>query len=334
MSVVQAEVVTMGECLVSLIARDRGPLAESETFRRTVAGAEANVAVGLARLGHSVAYVGRVGADAFGAVIRRRLRGEGVDVDHLTTDPSGPTGLMVRELRDLGPMEVIYHRGGSAGSRLDPSDVDAARGLVEGARWLHLTGITPALSASAAAAVVRAKELARSAGVAVSLDLNIRRRLWSEADAAVALRGLLDGCDLVLGGLDEVALVGGLAGSLEEGGRADPEAAAGALLAAGAGRVIVKLGADGALLRDADGTTLRSPALAVTGVVDPVGAGDASTAGYLALTLEEAPADVALRAANACGALAVSTVGDLTGLPDRPTLDALLSDAGGPDTIR
>jgi len=328
------EVVTLGECLISLIARERGPLAGSSTFLRTVAGAEANVAVGLARLGHSVTYVGRVGADAFGTVVRRQLRGEGVDVAHLTTDPSGPTGLMVRELRDLGPMEVIYHRAGSAASHLEPADVDAARDRIEAARWLHLTGITPALSPSAAAAVVRARELARGAGASVSLDLNIRRRLWSEADAAVALRDLAEGCDLVLGGLDEVALVGGIAGSLEEASGSDPEAAADALLAAGAGRVIVTLGADGALLRDAGDVTQRSPAFRVPGVVDPVGAGDAFTAVYLALTLEGAPVEVALRAANACGALAVVTVGDLAGLPDRAALDALLSDAGGPDTLR
>ncbi|MET0773298.1 MAG: sugar kinase [Candidatus Limnocylindrales bacterium] len=329
-----AEVVTLGECLVSLIARVRGPLAESETFVRTVAGAEANVAVGLARLGHRVAYVGRVGADAFGTVVRRRLRGEGVDVRYLATDASGPTGLMVRELRDLGSMEVIYHRGGSAGSRLDPGDIDAARATIEGARWLHLTGITPALSAGAAAAVVRAKELARGAGVGVSLDLNIRRRLWSEAEAAVALRGLIDGTDLVLGGLDEVALVGGLASTLEAGGRCDPVEAADALVAAGTRRVVVKLGADGALLRDDGGMSLASPGLAVPSVVDPVGAGDAFTAGYLALTLEGAAAELALGAGNACGALAVSTLGDQAGLPDRSTLDALLAGPGGPDTIR
>ena len=122
----------------------------------------------------------------------------------------------------------------SAGSRLGPDDIDAAHTVIEGARWLHLTGITPALSPGAAAAVVRAKELARGAGVTVSLDLNIRRRLWSEADAATALRGLADGTDLVLGGLDEVALVGGLASTLEDGGRCDPVEAAEALLAAGA----------------------------------------------------------------------------------------------------
>lgn len=329
-----AEVVTLGECLVSLIARERGPLAESGTFLRTVAGAEANVAVGLARLGHRVAYLGRVGSDAFGTVIRRCLRGEGVDVAHLATDPTGPTGLMVRELRDLGPMEVIYHRAGSAGSHLEPDDVAAAGEVIEAARWLHLTGITAALSPSAAAAAVSARELARAAGVTVSLDLNIRRRLWTEADAAVALRALATGCDVVLGGLDEVALVGGMADTLEAGARCDPAAAAATLLALGVPRVVVKLGADGALLSDVDGSSMRSPAVPVPHVVDPVGAGDAFTAGYIALTLEDATPDTAVRAANACGALAVSTVGDLTGLPERPTLDALMDGAGGPDTLR
>lgn len=327
-------VVTVGECLISLIAQERGPLAESATFLRTVAGAEANVAVGLARLGIPVAYVGRVGADSFGEVIRRRLRGEGVDVSHLRTDAGGPTGLMVRELRDLGPMEVIYHRAGSAGSRLEPADIDAATPLLTGASWLHLTGITPALSPSAALALVRAQELARGAGVPVSLDLNIRRRLWSEAAAAAHLRGLLDGCDVVLGGLDEVALVAGLATTLEEGASCDPVAAAEALLEGGARRVIVKLGAQGALLWDIDGGAIRSPAIPVVHVVDPVGAGDAFTAGYLALSLRGAPVERALAAANACGALAVSTVGDLTGLPDRATLDALLAGGAGPDTLR
>jgi 2-dehydro-3-deoxygluconokinase len=329
-----AEVVTLGECLVSLIAQERGPLAESATFLRTVTGAEANVAVGLSRLGHSVGYIGRVGADAFGTAIIRRLRGEGVDVSHLTVDGAGPTGVMVRELRDLGPMEVIYHRTRSAGSRLDPSDVDAAADLIAGARWLHLTGITLALSASATAAVERALGAARAAGATVSLDLNIRRRLWSETEAAAMLRALSGRCDVVLGGLDEVALVAGVAPTLGDAARADPTGAASALLAAGASRVVVKLGAQGALERTADGTTVTAPALAVPRVVDPVGAGDSFVAGWLALTLEGASPSMALRAGNVCGALVVSTVGDLTGAPDRPTLEALMRDVGGPDTLR
>ncbi len=328
------EVVTLGECLISFIATTRGPMTDAETFQRTVTGAEANVAVGLARLGRSVAYLGRIGDDPFGSTVRRRLRGEGVDVSRLVTDGAGPTGVMFRELRDLVPMDVIYHRAGSAASRLGPLDIDGAADLIQGARWLHITGITPALSASAAMAVERAIELAHDGGATVSLDLNIRRRLWPEAEAARVLRALARRCHVVLGGLDEVALVGGLADTLEASGHMAPERAAGSLLGDATDRVVVKLGADGALERRRDGSTTRADGRAVPRVIDPVGAGDAFTAGYIALSLEGAPAASTLRAGNACGAVAVVSVGDLAGLPTRTELGTLLGDPGGPDTTR
>jgi 2-dehydro-3-deoxygluconokinase len=334
-----AELVTLGECLISLVARDRGPLAESDSFLRTVAGAEANVAVGVSRLGHAVTYLGRVGDDAFGTVIRRKLRGEGVDVRWLASDAGAPTGVMVRELRDLGPMEVIYHRAGSAASRVTADEVRAAAGggAFDGARWLHLTGITPAISASAAAAVDTAIDEARARGLTISLDLNIRRRLWSEEAARVALSALSARCDVVLGGLDEVAVVAGLAPTLEAGGAVEPIAAADALLASGPSRVVVKLGAQGASERRRQGAErigASAPALPVR-VVDPVGAGDAFSAAWIVAVLEGASPEAALRAGNAAGAAVVSTVGDLTGMPTRKELDAILrSGEGGPDTIR
>ena len=154
-----AEVVTLGECLISLIATAPGPLAEATAFERHVAGAEANVAVGLARLGRSVAYIGRVGGDGFGTAIVRKLRGEGVDVRHLAVDDGAATGLMLRERRALGAAQVVYARTGSAGSRLSVVDVDRAAtdGVFAGARWLHVTGITPALSPTAHDAVRQAR---------------------------------------------------------------------------------------------------------------------------------------------------------------------------------
>ena len=139
---------------------------------------------------------------------------------------------------------------------------------------------------------------------------------------------------MVLGGLDEVAVVGGLATSLEAGGRMDSEQAADALLGDATDRVVVKLGAEGALQRRSDGSTIRAAAFPVAQVADPVGAGDAFSAGYIALTLEGADAHMALRAGNACGAAVVASVGDLAGLPTRTELDALLAGPGGPDTIR
>ncbi len=186
------DVVTIGECLVAFVASTPGPMADVPSFDRFVAGAEANVAVGLARLGHSVGFVGRVGQDGFGDAIVRRLRGEKVDVRALAVDPAAPTGLMFRERGVIGGAKVVYARRGSAGSRLDPTDVDRAvsDGLFDGARWLHLTGITPALSERCRAATDRAVEIARAAGLTVSLDLNLRRRLWSEETAAPVLRAL------------------------------------------------------------------------------------------------------------------------------------------------
>ena len=323
------EVVTLGECLASFVAADAGPLAEARGFTRHIAGAEANVAVGLARLGHAVAYIGRVGGDGFGTAILRALRGEGIDVRHLTIDDSARTGVMFRERRVLGAMDVVYHRAGSAGSRLTPEDVVRAvdDGVFEGIRWLHLTGITPALSDSARAATTRALEEGRRTGATVSLDVNLRRRLWSDEQAAPVLRDLASRVDVVFGSTDELALVAGAdLGS-------DTEQLVAAVAATGPRTVVVKLGRDGALGRDGE-TSKAEPGIAVADVVDPVGAGDAFCAGFIAGRLDGVDLTTALRMGNACGALAVAASGDQSGLPDRGELARLLAGTGGPDTLR
>jgi len=328
-----AEVVTLGECLIAFVANEPGPLADAARFDRFVAGAEANLAVGLVRLGHSVEFVGRVGADGFGEAIRRRLRGEGVGTGGLLTDADAPTGLMFRERRHIGPAQVVYTRRGSAGSRLSVEDVNRAAdaGLFNGTRWLHLTGITPALSETARAATFRAAELARSAGLTISLDLNLRRRLWSDEAAAPVLRRLTEGADVVLGGVDELAVVAAQ--------RPDVELAdlARAVLALGPSIVVAKLGADGALLVGAEtsGAPIARPAILLPVVVDPVGAGDAFCAGFIAARLEGLPLERALDYANASGAASAASLGDQTGLPDQDELASLLAmRAGSPDTIR
>jgi 2-dehydro-3-deoxygluconokinase len=323
-----AEVVTLGECLIALIATAPGPLAEAAAFERHVAGAEANVAVGLARLGHSVAYIGRVGEDGFGTAIVRRLRGEGVDVGHLVADAEAATGLMLRERRVLGAAQVVYARTGSAGSRVSVVDVDhaATDGVFAGARWLHITGITPALSATAHDATRQAVELAHSAGLMVSFDVNLRRRLWSDADAAPIVRRFAEHADVVLGSPDELAVVTGST-------TADAAALARAVIDLGPSIAVVKLGAEGALGLERGGEPVSCPALPVPGALDPVGAGDGFCAGFIAARLDGADLATALRSGNACGAAVVAAVGDLAGLPDAAELARLLADAG-PDTIR
>jgi 2-dehydro-3-deoxygluconokinase len=328
------EVVTLGECLVAFVATSPGPLAEATAFERFVAGAEANVAVGLARLGHSVAFIGRVGADGFGEAIARRLRGEGVDIADLAVDPDAPTGLMFRERRVLGPAQVVYARRGSAGSRLTPAEVERAMARHrDPARWLHLTGISPALSTDAQAATERAIESATAAGLTISLDLNLRRRLWSDDAAAPVLRALAVNVDVLLGSPDELAVL------THRTADHDPVELARAALELGPAVAVVKLGAAGALAVDrvAPDDAVVRPALPLPLVVDPVGAGDAFCAGFIAARLDGADLATALDMGNACGAAAASAIGDQTGLPDRAELAAILraaADAGSPDTIR
>jgi 2-dehydro-3-deoxygluconokinase len=113
----ETEVVTLGECLASFVAADAGPLAEARRFTRHIAGAEATSPSGSPVWDTPSRISGGVGGDGFGTAILRALRGEGVDVRHLTIDDSARTGVMFRERRVLGAMDVVYHRAGSAGSR-------------------------------------------------------------------------------------------------------------------------------------------------------------------------------------------------------------------------
>lgn len=301
------EVVTIGEVLVALVAADTGPLREATNFRRHIVGAESNLAVGLSRLGHRTAYVGRVGADAFGAAIVNRLRGEGVDVAHLAEQPDAWTGLLFRERRGIGPSEVFYQRSGSAGSQLHADDVIRAKDHIAQASWLHISGITPALSPSAANAVDTALDIASDFGVKIACDLNYRRKLWEPQVASPVLRRLVERSDLVFGGDDEVQLVAGVADS-DQGARA--------LLDLGPSTVVVKQGGDGATSYTAAGS-VHGAALEVERPVDLVGAGDAFAAGYLAGLLESLPIVDCLELGNICGAFAVASEGDITGLPSR-----------------
>jgi 2-dehydro-3-deoxygluconokinase len=301
--------VTLGETMGLIAVDGIGPLEYARTGALGIGGAESNVAIGVTRLGGTATWCGRIGADATGDLIERRLRAEGVHTVAVR-DP-GFTGLMVRHRRAGTAVHVDYHRAGSAGSRLSPADLPDA--TLAAASILHVTGITPALSATAREAVRHAVRRARDAGVTVSFDVNHRTKLWTAAAAAPVLRDLAEQADIVFAGPDEARLVLGDAG--------DPADLARALAALGPTEVIVKDGARGctALI---DGVRYDVPALPVT-VVDPVGAGDAFVAGYLADRLAGAAPAARLHTAIATGAYAVTVPGDCEGLPRRADLAAL-----------
>ena len=178
-----SELLTFGEGMGLISTRAVGTLDLARDTVIGIGGAESNVAIGVARLGHQVTWVGRLGRDAVGDLIRRRLRAESIDTLAIPDDSF--TGLMVRHSRTSTVTLVDYHRHGSAGSHLCPDDIPA--GLIQQATVLHVTGITPAISASAAAAVTHAVRVARDAGVTVSIDVNYRSKLWSPSAARTAL---------------------------------------------------------------------------------------------------------------------------------------------------
>jgi 2-dehydro-3-deoxygluconokinase len=313
------EVVTLGEPLAAFLAVEPVALSDAGSYRFYVAGAESNVAIGLARLGHAVAFVGRVGEDGLGTAIVRRLRGEGVEVTGVTVEVDAPTGVMIREHRAFGPSEVTYRRADSAGARLAADDLVRSGGL-RGASWVHLTGITPALSGSARGAVDSAIDQARQAGATVSFDVNLRRRLWSTEVAASVLGAVARRADVVLGSPDELELVAG-----------GPEGPA-RLLDDGVALVVTKAGAAGARSIDNAGRAIIVNAFPVQTTVDPVGAGDAFCAGFIAARLRGHENELALTWGAACGAAVAAVAGDIDGLPTSDELNRILE--RGQDTIR
>ncbi|MEO3779383.1 sugar kinase [Micromonospora sp. B11E3] len=313
------DLLTFGEALVSL--RAAGPLAAGGPLTMHLAGAESNVAIAAARLGHRAAWAGRVSDDELGGFLLRQLRAEGVAVEHVTRDPGRPAGLMFLERRTADLTRVTYQRAGSAGSALGVDDLRPA--LAAGARVLHLTGITPALSDRARAAAAWAAEAASRAGALVCLDVNHRARLWSRDAARAALTPLAGHASVVVASADELDLVG-------EPGAGEETLVAG-LLDRGVSTVLVKLGADGARAYTRDGVR-HAAALPVT-AVDTVGAGDAFTAGYLSGHLDGLDLAGRLRRAVTLGAFAVAGHGDWEALPRRDEL-SLLDDLQPGSTLR
>ena len=308
-------VVTFGETMALLRPETTGSLADADRLHVGIGGAESNVAVGIARLGSEVTWLGRIGADGFGERIERQLRAEGVAVIAVV-DEDAPTGLMVKERTATGAARpVLYYRTGSAGSRLSTGDLPQLG--ITSATLLHVTGITPALSETARDAVLTAIGDASAAGVPVSFDVNHRPALWRGRDPVETYRQLAAGADIVFAGLDEAQL-------LVEA-ELDAAAAADAIAALGPTQVIVKLGADGCLAL-IDGVRYEVPAVAVT-VVDTVGAGDAFVAGYLAELLAGLPAEARLATAVRTGAFACTSPGDWEGFPRRDQLGLFDSSA-------
>lgn len=309
----ETQVLTFGETMGSI--RAAGLLRHGGAMSMSLGGAESNVAIGLARLGHSARWVGRLGDDEVGRFALRTLRAEGVLTDAVVHDSGKPTGLMLLEKRIADVSRAAYYRSGSAGSALNFEDLSTA--LAAGAAVLHLTGITPALSETAAEATVRAAKDARERGITVSFDVNYRAKLWDRSRASEALTVLAGLADIIIASEDEIGLVAGASAEVPESELVEE------LHARGVRDVVVKRGGEGATAYGPEGTH-HHDALDVP-VVDTVGAGDAFTAGYLSALLDGEPMGERLLRGVTLGAFAVAGTGDWENLPDRSELSLLLA---------
>jgi 2-dehydro-3-deoxygluconokinase len=313
------DVSTVGEGLGVMTPLETGRLRDVAAFEKDVGGAELNVAVALSRLGHRSRWSGRVGDDEIGHQVVATLRGAGVDTAQVHIDPSGRTGLYLKEQRPTGRLRVHYYRDGSAATTLAPRDLDLT--LLTAARIVHLTGITACLQPYGATVVEAVLDAARQRNRLVSFDANVRHKLLGDRDARDLLRPALQGAHVLIFSEEEaVDLLGG----------ADEAALSRALAELRAARVVVVHGAWGAIAVDDKGTWRSDSYPAVP--VDVVGAGDAFVAGFLSGLLRGWSTTRALRLANACGACAVGVRGDTRSMPYED--DAVLLVEGAPDSER
>jgi 2-dehydro-3-deoxygluconokinase len=297
------DVITFGESMVLFTPTKTGPLRYVSSFEKTIGGAESNLAIALARLGHNVSWLSRLGNDEFGLYVRNFIRGEGVDTSLVTFDSHYPTAVFFKERYDACDPKVYYYRSGSAASHMDKSLLNESE--IAASKFLHITGITAAISPSCHELIDHAIKLARKHNVTVTFDPNIRLKLWSEEEARNVLMDIAGKCDIVLPGIDEGELLTG---------ESTPEGISSKIIQSGAKAVVVKLGAKGAFYQTEDNQEYVD-GYKIERVVDTVGAGDGFAAGFISGLLRGWSYKDAVALGNRVGASAVTVTGDVEGYP-------------------
>ncbi len=293
-----------GEPMGLLIAKQEGALETVKDYSLDIAGAEFNVATGIARLGHKATYLTKLGNDPFGKLIENSIRANGIDNSQVKYSDTHRTGFMLKGRVSNGDPQIFYFRSGSAASTLNESDVSE----VDFSKFsnLHITGIMAAVSESTLKAVYKLIELGRKAGLYISFDPNLRPQLWKSQEIMVkTLNDIATKVDMVLPGVGEGDI---LCGS------SDPKKINEFYLKGGASCVITKCGPKGALCSTKD-KDIKVPGFIIDKVVDTVGAGDGFAAGVLSAHMEGLSLEKAVERGCAIGAIQCTFRGDNEGLP-------------------
>ncbi|CAM4223673.1 sugar kinase [Lederbergia lenta] len=303
------DVVTFGEAMAMFMAETPGPLHEIEHFTRELAGAETNVAIGLSRLGLKAGWASKVGSDAFGQFIMKRLTEENVDLEHVYTDERFPSGFQIKSKVLTGDPEVQYFRRGSAASFMGVEDFQ--KEYFSNARHLHMTGIPLAISSHTRAFAYAALSHMKEIGRTVSFDPNLRPTLWTSKQEMIEITNkIAQKADYVLPGISEGEILTGFN---------TPQDIASFYLDKGVKLVVIKLGDKGAFYKSGIEEGVVKP-YEVKEVIDTVGAGDGFAVGLVSGLLENLSLQEAVLRGNAIGALAVQSAGDNDGYPNRQQL--------------
>ncbi|UOQ45069.1 sugar kinase [Halobacillus salinarum] len=307
------DVVTIGETMVLFSSSDQLPLEYVNQMQKQIGGAESNVAIALSRLGFKAGWISKLGDDPFGRYVRKFIRGEGVDTSAVTFTNQAPTAVYFKEKLSAEEVNVYYYRHQSAASLLHPADIN--ENYLSSAKFLHLTGITPALSDSCQETIFHAIRQAKANGLKIVFDPNLRFKLWKNKDKArKTLMEMATLSDYILPGIEESYFLTG-----EE----DYEKAAQTLLTNEEQTIITKLGAEGAFYYSANESG-KVEGFPVKQVVDPIGAGDGFAAGVISRLLEGGSIREAAERGNAVGAFVVQMNGDVEGVPTRTQLDQFI----------
>ncbi|RCX22545.1 2-keto-3-deoxygluconate kinase [Fontibacillus phaseoli] len=309
-------VITFGEAMAMFYANEAGELHEAASFSKALAGAESNVAVGLSRLGHPTGYVTKLGEDNLGKFIINIQNEEGVDTSRVIFTKEHATGMLMKSNVMSGDPKVEYFRKNSAASTLSVADFDEA--YFDGARHLHVTGISAALSPSMLEFSHHAIDYMKLRGKTVSLDPNLRPVLWPDKETmARTINALAVKSDWFLPGIGEAKILTGLT---------EPEHIADYYLDLGVSLVVIKMGPQGAYYKSRQ-TEGFAEGFKVERVVDTVGAGDGFATGVISGLLEDLGVHASVSRGNAIGALAIQSQGDMDGLPTRSELERFLATA-------
>ncbi|MBP1950493.1 sugar kinase [Virgibacillus litoralis] len=297
------DVITIGDAMITFDPDSTGPMRFVNAFKRKVGGAEFNVAIGCARLGLKTGWISRLGQDEFGRYIYNFARGEGIDVSEVELMYGYPTSINFKEINGDGSSNTFYYREKSPTLTLDSNSLNEE--FFKKARLLHITGVFPAVNNQNINTVYEAIKLAKKHNLKISMDPNIRLKLWDEKLAQKTLLGWMEDVDYLLAGTDELELLFGTE---------DIDKWIEKMKEYSVSHLFIKQGENGAMLWT-DNSLYEQPSEQNVNAIDTVGAGDGFDAGALYGLLNHWNAEKMLKFANILGSMVVEVVGDNEGLP-------------------